>query len=280
MKELQINYNKAVPFNWDDLGWLQASIKEAIYGIISAFGIAPADSFRISGCSVSIAGSDYTTTAGWLSYNGEIMYVPAHTTTKQAGQLIYWEPDESYDPSGAKLDIDGDPVDCYKVRVAKMFSRAVDLNKMPYNAAFFSQKIADVVGMTALIAEYSQGWQVFAYSSSNFASDANNFVPDAASEVKYRLFGKFMLLDVKFLFTCAAVSFTYIDVKVPAGKQIVLGTYEFFYYGPATSSGVANQMLVTKHPSNSNWIRCTFFNPTPTVYTVGQLIGQIALDVI
>jgi hypothetical protein len=136
MNRLKTTDTGRMPFVLDDLRFSEEAIREAIYGLISAFGIEPRDSFRLSGCEISINGSVYSTTAGYICLNGEVLKVDAHNVTLVNGQGIKWAVGVSYDPSGNKIFADHNAHDCYEIRRGILISQSVGMNDMDATAPY------------------------------------------------------------------------------------------------------------------------------------------------
>jgi hypothetical protein len=139
MNKLAIHTDKKIPFNWDDIGWLQESVRDSFYGILSAFGVDPADSFILSGCEVSNVGSDdvYQVEAGYISLNGEVLKVAQQQIDVSGGGTPTYELEEVSDLSGSKFDDDDIPVELYKIRRAKLVGNGT----MSVNAPTLIEKI-------------------------------------------------------------------------------------------------------------------------------------------
>lgn len=125
MNKLKTDYPGGFKVRLNDIRWEQAAVREGVYGIMSAFGVTAAASFKLSGCDVTIAGSDYSCTAGYISFMGEIFKVDAHTTHKNTGESIIFGVDESYDASGNKTFLDLTTHSTYLIRKAKLVSSVI-----------------------------------------------------------------------------------------------------------------------------------------------------------
>lgn len=143
MNKLNTNFSKPVGFEWDDADWLQESVRDAFYGLLSAFGIDPEDSFILSGCTLTYLGSGiYQVANGWISLNGEILQVVSHTVDISGSLYPVYKVEETNDPSGAENDIDGGSVECYKIRrgvleaVADPTGRMLALAKSLYQVIY------------------------------------------------------------------------------------------------------------------------------------------------
>jgi hypothetical protein len=217
MNQLNVHPGARVPFNWDDLGWMQDSVLEAFKGLLSAFDIAENLSFRISGATVTVAGLNYASTEGWLSFKGELCYVPIHNITITAGQNVYWKVEQIANPAGGKIDSNGDPVDMYLYRVAKL--EAVlghSATRMPFDAPYLNQKISDKIGYSTFSTALNQAWQL--YDSPTISTDWVDFALVSSSSA-YKLIGKTMHLNLVVVFTHNG-SQSYVDIKLPASKQM------------------------------------------------------------
>jgi hypothetical protein len=134
-----------MPFMLDDLRWMDDAYRAAFYGLASAFGITPADSFVLSGCAltIGIVGSDYQydNTAGYICLAGEIFAVDAQTGLLiTPGNTARWDVVTSNDAAGAKVFADGTTYQTYQVRKARLISSA-DTSKMPAAAPTLISKI-------------------------------------------------------------------------------------------------------------------------------------------
>lgn len=134
MNKLAIFNDKAVPFEWDDIDWLQESIRDAFYGLLSAFGVTEEDSFIISGCVVGISDGAADVADGYISFEGEICQVDAASITWTGEKIVRFALLESDDPTGSETDIDSNTVECYKIRKATIIADDAAAGQMLYNA--------------------------------------------------------------------------------------------------------------------------------------------------
>lgn len=132
MNKLQTNYNGKMPFELDDLRWMDDAYREAFYGFASAFGITEADSFKLSGCEVTISvngnNNDYICTSGYIYFKGEVLKVNEHTVSipnNPENDMVVFDVDVSYDPDGLDVFEDNSSHDTYEIRLGKM--KAVNL---------------------------------------------------------------------------------------------------------------------------------------------------------
>jgi len=145
----------------DDIRWEQDAVREAFFGLISAFGITAATSFKLSGCVVTIAGSNYSCTDGYICLSGEVYKVDAHTAVLGAGEHMSFGVDVSYDAAGLETFEDTTTHNTYEIRKAKLISGVVGMGgAMSYNAPYLfeilRQQISDVSSWIAPI--FASGW--------------------------------------------------------------------------------------------------------------------------
>ncbi len=176
MNKLDTSNNGGMPIELDDLEWLDAAYRDAWYGFISAFGITAPTSFKLSGCVVTVVGNIFTTTAGYLCLNGEILKVDAHSITTTALHTAKWILEETYDITGNEQFFNTNSYDTYQKRRAVLADTVpiIPINYMPFNAKYLYEIIATY---TLLPAE--ENWHIvggtgepaFENSWVNFGSD-------------------------------------------------------------------------------------------------------------
>jgi len=142
MNKLKTSANGGHPFELDDFRWEQSAVREAFYGIATAFGVA-ADSFILSGC--EIVGS--AVAAGYLYLDGEVCKVDAHTKPALPfGHTYYWGIETTYDSSGDETFENSSSQQTYEIRRAKIFTTATPSGTMPITAKKLTELIADLTG--------------------------------------------------------------------------------------------------------------------------------------
>lgn len=170
MNKLNAQFNFPVPLEWDDFDWLQESVRNALYGLLSAFGITAEESFKISGCEVLCQGYEYTTTAGYISLEGEILQVDAHMTGLAINEYMVWQVESNYDVNGEEIDIEGNTVQCYEVRKAKLVAVPDGNGMMPWDALHLTDVIYEK------IKGGFEGVWVYIALSAGFTSNPNDLV--------------------------------------------------------------------------------------------------------
>ncbi|MCX6232607.1 MAG: hypothetical protein NTZ33_13810 [Bacteroidetes bacterium] len=162
MNKLITTDNGKLPIVLDDFRFLDTAVRDAFKGLVSAFGIAATDSFKISGCVVTIVGTTYNWTEGYLCLGGEILFVPAGSVVTPAvwpaGEFLEWIVDINYDIAGNKLFYDASSHDTYQIRTAKLAFGAVvqdllgNYIYMPHNAEYIQTKILKLLSSTEILA--------------------------------------------------------------------------------------------------------------------------------
>lgn len=167
------------PLELEDLDFNDAAIREAFYGLLSAFGIDPQDSFILSGCDQS--GANYN--GGYISLNGEILKVVGDTIPILAGlEVLYWDFDVTYDTAGREQFENGSTIDTYEVRrgILKKGTPSVG-TYMPFAAPtifeVMGDKMADVFVLKSKVIKDFQSATGVAINTS--AADViAQFIPD------------------------------------------------------------------------------------------------------
>jgi hypothetical protein len=203
-----------VPFNWDDLGWMQSSLSDAIKGILT--GLVPAGSlgFKLSGCSVSIFGGIYTVSEGWIFFNNEVIYVPGNSTTPIAGESVYFSTEESAEANGLKVGYDNlniaYNVSLYKIRIGKLVSGISGVSEMFHSAPYFTDIISDQIGWKNIIANLNT---VNTSYSPIFL--ANQSITNIVHASNYKQTAKTLSLNVNINCDVPGANPDYYDIKLP-----------------------------------------------------------------
>lgn len=210
-----------LPLVLNDLRFIDAAYRLGFYGLASAFGITPADSFVLSGCAltIGISGSDliYDNTAGYICLAGEIYAVDAQTgLTVTSGNSARWDVITSNDAAGAKVFKDGTTYQTYQVRKAKLISSA-DTSKMPANAPSLITKIRTLTS-------YATAWV-----APTIGADFTNV---SGQEVAYRK-NAIGNLEIRGNYTAVAVSGTLFTL--PSGYRPTVPCHIPIVYAPVTS---------------------------------------------
>lgn len=178
MNKLISNFNYGFSLKSNDIRWLTDSFTDSIQAFFSAFGATAPNSYRLSGCDISIDHATHATTAGYIVLNGEVLKVDAHSVDVTPGHTAKWDVEETNDNIGNKLDKFGNPHQCYLVRKGKLVDTVVATppTYMPYNAEFIHEKIKNLVNATEEAWHYvgTLGNPAFAPGWENTAGNVEN----------------------------------------------------------------------------------------------------------
>lgn len=123
MNKLKTLATGGFPFVLDDLRFTHNAYEEAFKGILSAFGIAPTETFILSGCKRTVGGGVVSVTEGYISLQGEVLYMPPQSYPVTT-DTEYLAVNIQYDPAGLKLFQDASTNDTYEVRQAQILVSA------------------------------------------------------------------------------------------------------------------------------------------------------------
>lgn len=135
MKTLNPNFLGGFRIRSNDWIFVQSGISEAIAAPLKSFS---EDIFILSGCERSVTGGTVTISAGYVSYNGEVCEVPAHTYAEPVGaEVEHWEKYVVYDPAGTKVFQNLTTHETYEVYRA----RVVKASSLPGGAQEYSDTL-------------------------------------------------------------------------------------------------------------------------------------------
>jgi len=220
MNKLNTNHpGLKVPFNWDDLAWMQNSLSEAIKGIL--VGLVPngGSGFKISGCSVSVVNNNYTVSEGWIFLNGEVVYVPGNTVVPSVGESVLFTIVESDDSNGLKIGYDNlnvaSNVSMYKIRIGRLSTGVSSGSDMLYGAPYFTDLISENIGWKSVLSSLSS--INLTYSP---AITADQSITNIVHSSNYKIIGKQLFLNINLKFDVPGANPTWYDVKLPNNQQV------------------------------------------------------------
>lgn len=121
MNNLKTSALGGMPYNLDDMRWVDAGVREAFKGIMSAFNVNLNECFILSGCVRSVVSGTASITEGYVSIAGEVCKVPAHSYAAATGSdKEYWTLVTSFDVTGQKVYQNSAIEDTYEIRQAKV----------------------------------------------------------------------------------------------------------------------------------------------------------------
>lgn len=145
--------NGGFPELLDDLEFEQNAVREAFYGLMTAFGVSGPESFVISGCGLS--GGSYQ--SGFICLEGEILrFDGSAPIAVSPPNMLAWAVLETNDPEGTKIMENTLTREAYKVRRARIeiidIADSAGRFAVDPNGATIASKIAS---MSALTNKYS-----------------------------------------------------------------------------------------------------------------------------
>jgi hypothetical protein len=213
MNKLKTSFSAGVDFNWDDLDWMQAAVRDALYGFLGAFGIDPEDSFILSGCEVTLGPDSASTTAGYLALNGEICKVEAHSITYDGESDVIWVLGETDDPSGTETDSNGNTVQCYQKRVARLQVASSYDGAMPYYAPTLIQVIATELGLDT-------SWTSIPFNATYFGG-TSLVMNGSGTKIYYKVVGNTMTINFTLSVTSMDASTLTFNLAAATGYKIL-----------------------------------------------------------
>lgn len=221
MNKLNTTDNGGFPLDLDDIRWLQDGIAEGFKGLLSAFGINPADSFIISGCAVVDNAPNYDIAEGYISLNGEVLYVPAHSLAQTGGHTYYWDLEVTYDSSGLESFRNGTSYDTYEIRRGKLKSTGSPTgSEMPLAAPTLNDKLKTAVDRATLqtqIDEVRNAWSNKTLSTGDVKLSGGTNLGNVSGNIRYLKFGKTFVGCFNVIGDIPGSSSGTIRVYLPAG---------------------------------------------------------------
>lgn len=197
MNKLITNINGGFPFVLEDIRFEQQAVRDAFTGLLSAWGINPADSFIISGCESVLNGSNYDISAGWISLNGEILQVDAHSVaaTLSGGAVHYWSVAITYDPAGNKTFQNASVNDTYQVRKGVVLNGVPSGSYMPMLAETIHNKIFENINPQFGQYQFANIIESFNFCQNDGVGGLGNDInlqvrPQSNSYFRYSIIGK------------------------------------------------------------------------------------------
>lgn len=115
-----------MPFECDDLRWMQDGYLEAIIALSKGLGLSsPGLFFIIYGCEITDGGSTWDLSAGVCVFDGEVCQVAAQTLTKDTSKYFYLGKVEQNDSTGQEVFLDSSTNETYKNTVGVFTANTV-----------------------------------------------------------------------------------------------------------------------------------------------------------
>lgn len=147
--------NGGLPIVLDDFRFIDDSVREAFFGIVTAWGVANEDSYILSGCEITL-GVNISVAAGYVVIQGEVYKFNAQSITGSApaGEEVTLVINTAFDSAGNKTFDTGGTFDTYQLRTAALqYNVIAATNFKLFAAKTINEKIA--IGS----APYFGAWQ-------------------------------------------------------------------------------------------------------------------------
>lgn len=174
MNKLKTTDNGGMPFQLDDLRWIDASVREAFKGLASFIGT----NSILSGVTETVASNIREYNTGFVLIDGEVYIVTSTSTVNtDTNPFIYIEPVITYDPTGLETFQDSNQYDTYEIRKASVIAYATaQSGKILYS---------DFVRATQTIAKFVEGYLLRYTKRQDWAQGSAN--PGTAGDQLFRV---------------------------------------------------------------------------------------------
>lgn len=127
MDKLKTTNNGGMPFDLDDLRWIDKGVRDTFKAIGNAMADSETDGVVLWGCDVTDAGGSYNIASGAIYAANEIWLVDAHSVVKLAGAgSWYIKKVITYDPTGNETFENSATVDTYEIRRLRWTNTDID----------------------------------------------------------------------------------------------------------------------------------------------------------
>lgn len=268
MNKLKTSYPAGVDFNWDDLAWMQDATRDAFYGLLSAFGIDPDESFILSGCAVTIGPSSASTTAGYIALSGEIYKVSAHSIVYDGSSPVVWRLQETDDATGTETDSTGSTVECYQKRVAVLYQASSYTSEMPYNAQTLQEVISEQLNINT-------EWVTVPYNAAYFTG-TSLVMNSTNTKLYYKVIGRTLIFSFVLSVTSMDSSLLEINFDLITGKKI---TKQVYATGTRQMSGNNGPVHILTQVDPINNVLISEYGAVLAALSLATITGEIILEV-
>jgi len=115
MNKLKLNYLDGIPFEWDDIDFMQDSIRNAFKQFFRALSIQDDDSFFLKKPVITNPAPNIVISDGWFCWKGEVCYIPSFFATANPLYNIYIQYDDTiFDANGDDFTEGGNAIQTYQ----------------------------------------------------------------------------------------------------------------------------------------------------------------------
>lgn len=196
MNKLKTDHLGGMSFEWDDWRWEQEAVRDAFFGIVSAWGISQSDSFIISGCESTPSGVVFSINEGYIALGGEIFRVENHGVIAAlgAGEVHYWDAQITFDPTGLEATKNAGAVNTYEIRKAIVKKGIPPADYLPMIATDIHQKIFDKIAPKNVFQTMLLNGSANIVQNDDYSGNGNNVAltqaPLVGSYIKWNIQGK------------------------------------------------------------------------------------------
>ena len=127
MDKLITTNNGGMPFDLDDIRWVEKGINDSFQAIGRALADSNTNVFVLWGCALSDGGTTWSLASGVIWARDEFWLVDAHTINKlTASGSYYLKQVITHDTTGSEIFESGSTVDTYQKRRLELTSSAID----------------------------------------------------------------------------------------------------------------------------------------------------------
>lgn len=120
-----------MPFELDDIRWMQDGWIEAISALVKTFGLSEPYAFILFGCELTDGVTTWDLSAGAAVFNGEICIVPAQSKEKNSAHKFYLQAVEVNEPTGQEVFLNAISEQTYKNTIGQFNSSATPPSLVP-----------------------------------------------------------------------------------------------------------------------------------------------------
>lgn len=197
-----------LPIVLDDFRFIDDSVREAFFGIVTAWGVTNEESYILSGCEITL-GVNISVAAGYVVIQGEVYKFNAQSITGSApsGEEVTFVPSTAFDSAGNKTFDSGGTFDTYQLRTAALqYNVIAATNFKLFAAKTINEKIATAT------APFLGAWQTIDLSGNadvmqndNTTGTGNDIslttAPQAGDYLRYNINGKTITINFYFQVT-------------------------------------------------------------------------------
>lgn len=127
MDKLITTNNGGMPFDLDDLRWIETSLFDTLKSIGDMINHSGLTIFKVTGANTTDVGSVINVSAGIVFANGEFYKVAAHSLTKLVvSGSYYWKEVITYDPTGTETFENSSSIETYQIRKMELTHTVAD----------------------------------------------------------------------------------------------------------------------------------------------------------